>query len=456
LMPAKSTLDDSPVRSFHWVLSTLAAMGTFIDGYDLSVVSFQALVISSVFHFSAKSNPLLYGLLLTSALIGMAIGGVCFGWLADRLGRKTMFTVDLLFFIVFTALSGLAQNVYQVILFRILMGIGIGADYPISSTLISEFAPAKRRGGLLVYGIMFYWLGTLFAGVVNYATLGLGESLAWRVSFIVGAVIAVPVVAARGLMPESLRWLIRKNRMDKAKRLADSLSVDIVGESLETSHSASELFTRYWKATLFVLLAWFAFDIGAYGLGFYTSTLYREYGITSLSRIALFGIISAPFPILAYVALMGIVDRVGRRTPTVVGFVVMAAVLLLLPYLIVRNPLTLLPLFIVFASFEQWPGGLLSFTYSVELFPTDIRALGQGLGTTVSRIGGVLGVLLFPIISERGLVYGTAFFVVFIVVAIAATLILAPETKNVPLEALSSGQGDQGKTEPVTHPSQPP
>jgi len=442
-MTLNPTLDEAPLRRFHLVLSSLAAMGTFIDGYDLSVISFQALVISNVFHFSLKSNPLLYGLLLTSALIGMAIGGVSFGWLADRLGRKTMFLVDLLFFIVFTTLSGLAQNVYQVIVFRTLMGVGIGADYPISSTIISEFAPARRRGALLMYGIMFYWLGTLLAGVVNFATLGLGEDLAWRVSFIVGAVIAVPVVAARGLMPESLRWLVKNNKMDRANRIAESLNVRITQGAGTVKRSARDLFGRYWKATLFVLVAWFAFDIGSYGLGFYTSTLYREYGINSLSRIALFGIISAPFPILAYLALIVMVDRVGRRKPTLIGFAVMAAVLLLLPGLIERNPLTLLPLFIVYASFEQWPGGLLSFAYSSELFPTEIRGFAQGLATTVSRIGAVLGVLLFPIISQRGLTYGTLFFVVFIALAFALSYVLAPETRQLPLDEVSSTKQHQ-------------
>ncbi|MEM0271935.1 MAG: MFS transporter [Thermoprotei archaeon] len=436
-MGIKPTLDDAPLARFHWVLSSLAAMGPFIDGYDLSVVSFQALVISSVFHFSAKSNPLLYGLLLTSALIGMAIGGVSFGWLADRLGRKTMFIVDLLFFIVFTTLSGLAQNIYQVIIFRMLMGIGLGADYPISSALISEFAPTKRRGALLMYGIMFYWLGTLFAGIVNYLTLGLGVGLAWRISFIVGAVIAVPVVAARGVMPESVRWLARNNRLDRANRVAESLSVRVAQTARTVRQSTKDLFSRYWKATLFVLTAWFAFDVGSYGLGFYTATLYREYGINTLSRIALFGVITAPFPILAYLALMAMVDRVGRRKPMLIGLAVMAAVLIVLPGLIVRNPLTLLPLFIIYASMEQWPGGLLSFAYSTELFPTEIRGFAQGLGTTVSRIGAVLGVLLFPLISQSGLVYGTTFFLAFIILAFVLSYLLAPETRQIPLDELS-------------------
>jgi putative MFS transporter len=100
--------------------------------------------------------------------------------------------------------------------------------------------------------------------------------------------------------------------------------------------------------------------------------------------------------------------------------------------------LTLLPLFIIFASLEQWPGGTLSFAYSVELYPTSLRGVGQGLATSVSRIGAILGVTLFPLIQKQGLVYGTLFFVSFIIVALVVSYFLAPETKNYTLEEISS------------------
>jgi MFS family permease len=439
---ASTTMDNTPLKKFHFVVSTLGAMGILIDGYDLSVVSFSVLLISSEFGFTAKNNPLLYGLVLTSALLGMTIGGVTFGWLADKLGRKTMFVIDLLFFIVFALLSSIAQNVYEIITFRILMGIGIGADYPITSTLISEFAPSKKRGALLMYGIMFYWVGTLLAGVVNYFSLGLGQDLSWRIAFAVGGLIALPVVVSRNLLTESPRWLMQKKRYEEAKRIVESrigvTLLDEQGRRLQFVHGVKELFTRYFNSTFFVLVAWFAFDVGAYGLGFYTSTLYHQLGVANLTGIALFQVLTAPFPILSYMALIPLIDRYGRKIPTLVGFVAMATVLLILPGVISVNPYFLFPLFVVYASLEQWPGGTLSFAYSVELFPTSLRGLGQGIGTTVSRVGAILGVLLFPIISSTsGLLYGTLFFVFFIILAIVVTVLSAPETKNRTLEEIT-------------------
>ncbi|MDH2901488.1 MAG: MFS transporter [archaeon] len=442
-------LDDVPVRRFHWLLSSIGAMGVLIDGYDLSVIAFSVLLISSEFHFTAKSSPLLYGLVLASALIGMAIGGVSFGWLADKLGRKTAFVIDLLFFIVFALLSSIAQDVYQVIIFRLLMGIGIGADYPISSTLISEFAPAKKRGSLLMYGIMFYWVGTFLAGAANYFSLGLGLDVSWRVALAFGGLLAIPIVILRNFVPESPRWLIQKKKYAEANKIAESrIGTSIAADLGRFPHSKKEIFTRYYRSTFFVLATWFAFSLAAYGLGFYTSTLYQLLGVKSLSQIALFGMLTAPFPILAYFILMRyIVDKHGRKIPTAIGFGVMTVVLAVLPPLITRNAYLLLPLFITFSSLEQWPGGILSFGYSVELFPTSLRGLGQGLATTVSRIGAVIGVLFFLLIaSTAGLLYGSLFFLAFTLSGLLLTIFFAPETKQLTLEQITEGKAAEAET----------
>ncbi|MGC8600787.1 MAG: MFS transporter, partial [Nitrososphaeria archaeon] len=100
------------VRPVHWLISTLAAMGVFLDGYDLNVISFSILLISSVYRVSVSSP--LYPLLLSSGLIGMAIGGVLFGSVADKIGRKSMFIIDIVMFVVFTALSALSANVFEI------------------------------------------------------------------------------------------------------------------------------------------------------------------------------------------------------------------------------------------------------------------------------------------------------------------------------------------------------
>ncbi len=418
----------------QWFIGTMGATGVLLDGYDLSVISFSALLISGVYH--VPTSGLEYALLLSSALIGMAIGGVAFGRMADLLGRKTMFVVDLLMFVVFGALSAVATNIVEVIVFRALMGIGIGADYPISSSLIAELSPRKSRGMLLMYGMMFYWLGAFVSGIVNYLALPLGPELSWRVALGVGAIIAAPIIAARWLMPESVRWLAAVGRVDDARQVAGEVwGTREVPE--QRAAGMRDLLGRYRKPFIYVLLTWFAFDVGSYGLGFYTPTLYYELGIKSLSTIALFTAFTAPFPIISYIVLMLIVDRMGRRIPTAVGFGVMAAVLALLAPLVRVTPYLLFPLFITFAALEQWPGGILTFAYSVEPFPTRIRGIVQGLGTAVSRVGALMGILAFPYVKSYGLVYGTTFFLAFVLVGLIATILMAPETAGRSLEEIS-------------------
>jgi MFS family permease len=277
----------------QWFIGTMGATGVLLDGYDLSVISFSALLISGVYH--VPTSGLEYALLLSSALIGMAIGGVVFGRMADLLGRKTMFVVDLLMFVVFGALSAVATNIVEVIVFRALMGIGIGADYPISSSLIAELSPRRSRGMLLMYGMMFYWLGAFVSGIVNYLALPLGPELSWRVALGVGAIMAAPIIAARWLMPESARWLAAVGRVDDARQVAGEVwGTREVPE--QRAAGMRDLLGRYRKPLIYVLLTWFAFDVGSYGLGFYTPTLYYELGIKSLPTIALFTAFTAPFP----------------------------------------------------------------------------------------------------------------------------------------------------------------
>ncbi len=435
-----SDINDASISRRLWGLSTVAAMGVFLDGYDLNVIAFSVLLISSFYHIPKSSVT--YSLLLASSLIGMAIGGALFGWLADRLGRRSMFIVDLVFFVLFGALSAIATSPSLIIAFRVLMGIGIGADYPISSSLIAEFSPRRSRGFLLMYGVMFYWLGVLASGLANLLALSLGPALSWRAALGAGAAIAVPVILLRSLVPESARWLYSKGQAERAEESVKSVWGSSIKVPEQPRGRSLDLLKKSLPLLLLVAVTWFAFDVGSYGFGFYTPTLYYELGITNLREIILFGMATAPFPIVAYLVLMWIVDRAGRRVTSTVGFAAMLAVLLVLPFAVKVTPYALFPLFVLFSSLEQWPGGILSFAYSVELFPTPIRALAQGISTSVSRIGAIFGIVVFGMLQSKGLVYGTAFFAAFIALALVLTIVKAPETKGLALESIAGKAGN--------------
>jgi MFS family permease len=142
-------------------------MGVFIDGFDLFIMAVALPLISADLNPSAAT----LGLIGAAALLGAVVGAAVIGRLSDRFGRKILYALDLAFFVVFSVLSALAWDVTSLIVFRFLLGVGVGADYPLSSAYISEFMPARVRGRMLVSGFSFQALGSLTGAAVGLLIL---------------------------------------------------------------------------------------------------------------------------------------------------------------------------------------------------------------------------------------------------------------------------------------------
>ena len=150
-------LDEAPLSRLHWKIWFLSAMGIFLDGFDLFIIGVALPLISA----SMDADPWTVGLIGAAAPLGAMVGAFTLGPLTDRFGRKSMYLVDLFIFLVFTALSALAWGPLSLMTFRFLLGVGIGADYPISSSYIVEFMPARLRGKMLIGGFSFQAAGAL-------------------------------------------------------------------------------------------------------------------------------------------------------------------------------------------------------------------------------------------------------------------------------------------------------
>src|SRR5262249_31230675 len=155
--PIQQALDTIPLQRIHWEIWFLSAMGVFLDGLDLFIVGVALPLIGHQF----TTDPWVVGLVGAASPLGAMVGAFLLGPLTDRLGLKPMYLVYLLFFILFALLSALAWDVPSLIVFRLLLGVGIGADYPISSSLIAEFMPARVRGRMLVGAFSFQAIGSL-------------------------------------------------------------------------------------------------------------------------------------------------------------------------------------------------------------------------------------------------------------------------------------------------------
>ena len=239
-------LDSGHLRGFLRRLTILSAAGMFLDGFDLTVIAVALPLLVKQWHIGAAMT----GLVAASAVIGMLVGSLVLGHLTDRLGRRAMYLFDLIFFVVFAVLTALSQNVWELLIFRFLLGIGIGADYPISSTLLSEFSPPKTRGRFLTLLSVSWFLGSVAAYLVGNALLPLGAQ-GWRWMLVIGAAIAVVVILFRSSIPESPRWLVNQGRNTKASAVLTLLSGHSIALPEHPSQSSPwlQLFAKtLWKA----------------------------------------------------------------------------------------------------------------------------------------------------------------------------------------------------------------
>ncbi len=434
-------MDRSQLKPFHTRIQLLASMGMFLDGYDLSVITMAIILIPHQLDLSSVQ----YILVNVSAFVGMIVGAPILGKLSDRIGRKKIFGIDLFFFTIFAIISGLSMNFYMLFISRFMLGIGIGGDYPISSTMVAEFSPSERRGRMLFGMVGMYWLGSLFSGAMNYAfayTLYF-----WRYTFIIGGLISIPIIFLRMQVPESPRWLISHGKL----REAESIVYEMTGKypdpgegrtemEAEDKISFRDLFrNKYLYTTIFVLSVWFLFDVAAYGIGFYYPLVISEMGLKSamintagLRTVARSSIIISLGAIAGYAIALPLADRAGRRFLTVSGFLIMSFLLFLGSLIKISGLLYVVPFFFSFVLFEQWVGAATLF-YPTELYPTNYRSTVQGISTSVSRIGAVMGVIIFPFFT---VFHSLMIFAFVSLAALITSVLLAPETKNISLEKI--------------------
>ncbi len=410
------------IRSFF-----VSSAGFFLDGYDLSVISFAIYFIEHEMSLSSVET----GLVTASSLIGMIFGAILFGWLSDKVGRSRIMGIDLIFFAVFGITSALSQNFIQLFISRLLLGVGIGGDYPVSSTLVAEFSPSISRGKYLTGSVSMYWAGTLVSALITLLTLPLGAYY-WRWVFLFGALISIPIILIRIRLIESPRWLISRGVL-KDSNLPKQEDENKGIKGYLDLFKGNVLFV-----TLFVSLVWFLFDVASYGIGLYYPLILREFAFPSNSEVLYGTMVISVGAIIGYIIAEFLIDSLGRRIVLLFGLGAMS-LLLILGGIVKIYGLALVPYFMTFVALEQWAGAVTLF-YPTELFPTSVRSSGQGFATSISRIGAVLGVFYFPImVKDLGFSTSLLVFGITCIIAFIISILMAKETKRKTLEETSIG-----------------
>ena len=358
--------------------------------------------------------------------MGAIIGAGFLGPLADRIGRRRIFKYDLVLFVIFSAACIFAWDVWSLIAFRFILGIAIGLDYPISASYLAEILPSKARGRWLVGAFSLQAAGILLGALVGVVVLELFPHVyAWRIMLGFGIVPALVIIWLRRAVPESPRWLAQNGHEVEAARVAEALCGHPVSVTEVDRHREEEpaeglraliqprLFKREMiRRTVFTSVPWFLMDIATYGVGIFTPTLLASIAIAGPNATFIADDVASTqgtaaldaFLVVGFVIAIVFVERVGRVKLQLVGFAVMAAALCLLG---VADGLPggggshLALVFIGFAFFNTFMNaGPNATTYALpaEVFPSEIRAAGDGFAAGSAKLGAALGVFLFPIL----------------------------------------------------------
>ena len=422
-------LDESPLKPIQrwlWVLST---GGTLLDGFAIFVLGVAMPLIIAEFHF----QPDVVGLIGASLVLGAVFGAGVGGPMADHLGRKPLMLADMIIISAGAATSALANGPAMLFIGQFLVGVGVGIDFPVSSSYVSEVLPKRSRGRMMVATIACQSVGMLLAAVIALLLLkNVDSAQNWRLFLATEGVIALLFFLLRLSEPDSPHWLMARGRfveaaqafiriMPKERKAALQLTSNAGNQSLATSIAPARsspigiLFSRAYRArTVLVAVPWFLMDIATYGVGLFTPIIL---GSIDMSRNR-GGVIAHDFAdasgsatidlFLLFGFLLGIwaVPRFGRIRMQAIGFTGMAfGMILLVSAVYLSNSSLHIPLvftgFILFNLLMNAGPNSTTFSLAPILFPTQLRATASGFAASVAKIGATFGVFVLPIVKDK-------------------------------------------------------
>jgi MFS transporter, putative metabolite:H+ symporter len=441
-------LDRLPFTPFHRKLLFVSGLGWMFDAMDILIVGTVVAAVAGIW----KLDPQTSGLIISANLAGMFVGAALAGSLADRFGRKRVFQVTLLAYSILTGISALTWNALSLSVVRFLAGIGMGGELPVASTLVSEFAPARHRGRMIVLLESFWAYGSVLAALIGYLFI---PAFGWQVAFLIGAIPALYVFILRRAIPESPRYLLSQGQQAEAEAVMRQVeaSAGIVPEPAAPITNASgtvakprarlaDLFApKFARRTVVLWVLWFAMVFSYYGIFTWLPGLLRSKGF-ALDQVFLLNLIISVFQIPGYFTAAYLVERWGRKS-TLVVFLLCNAVgafffaeqsLGATP-----NVVSILVWGAVMAFFNLGAWGIV-YTYTPELYPTRLRGTGTGFAAAAGRFGGVLGPLIVGNMLAAFAGSQFAVFITFTVILVVGglvVLVLGEETKGRTLEEIS-------------------
>lgn len=429
------SLEDVPLNGFHQLLTVRSGGGSFVDGYVLSIVGVAMVQASAALGMTTFWE----GIIAASALIGIFAGGLIGGSLTDKFGRKRIFFVGPMLFIVFSLAQLWVESPLALFLCRFLVGAAVGIEYPVATALLVEFLPKTYRGPRLAFLTIMWFAGAAVAYIMGNAIMATGDPEAWRYTLASTAIFGLALLLVRLGTPESPRWLLSKGRRDEADAVIRKVygqgfsSANLPEQAKETNVSLGALLrSGYGTRLAFVVIFWTCAVIPVFAVYAFAPKVllalnlhddWAAYGSIAITLLFVVGCVIATM----------LINVMGRRPLMIHSFLWSGLALLGLGYFADSSPLLILVLFGAYALFI---GGaqVLELVYPNELFPTEIRANAVGFGTSFSRIGAAVGTYLVPISLDTLGIAQTMYAAAGVtLVGLATAWLLAPETRSLNL-----------------------
>ncbi|RWS41017.1 MFS transporter [Bacillus mycoides] len=381
----------------------IAGLGWLFDAMDVGMLSFVIVALQQEWGLSTQEM----GWIGSINSIGMAVGALIFGILSDKIGRKSVFIITLLLFSIGSGLTALTTTLAMFLVLRFLIGMGLGGELPVASTLVSESVEAHERGKIVVLLESFWAGGWLIAALISYFVI---PKYGWEVAMVLSAVPALYALYLRWNLPDSPRF----QKVEKRPSVIENIKSVWSGE--------------YRKATIMLWILWFCVVFSYYGMFLWLPSVMVLKGF-SLIKSFQYVLIMTLAQLPGYFTAAWFIERLGRKFVLVTYLIGTACSAYVFGIADSLTALIVAGMLLSFFNLGAW-GAL--YAYTPEQYPTTIRGTGAGMAAAFGRIGGILGPLLvgYLVASQASLSLIFTIFCGSILIGALAVVILGQETKQ--------------------------
>jgi len=385
----------------------IAGLGWMFDAMDVGILSF----IIAALKVDWGLSPEQMGWIGSVNSIGMAVGALFFGLWADRIGRKNIFIITLLLFSLASGVSAFTTTLFAFLVLRFFVGMGLGGELPVASTLVSESVSAKERGRVVVLLESFWAFGWLVAALISYFVI---PSYGWRIALILTALPAFYAIYLRLKLPDSPAFSPKKAE----KRT--------VGQNIRDVWSK-----KYARSTFVLWVVWFMVVFSYYGMFLWLPSVMVMKGFSMIQSFE-YVLIMTLAQLPGYFTAAWLIEKVGRKFVLATYLLGTAGSALVFGHAETTTILIVSGILLSFFNLGAW-GAL--YAYTPEQYPAVIRGTGAGMAAAVGRVGGILGPLLVGSLVAVGYSIGFIFalFCISIVIGVITLIFLGKETRQIEL-----------------------